>query len=82
MFMAYGKKQGIGAVFWVTFIIFGLLVLIGIFYWMLAKPNPVRHSPERPSGAIFVLPLQSAVPATMFLPQFDNAGPPETNSGL
>jgi hypothetical protein len=44
--MAHGKKEGVGGVFWITFIIFGLLVLIGIFYWMVMKPNPVRHSPE------------------------------------
>jgi hypothetical protein len=57
--MAYGKKEGIGAVFWATFIIFGLLVLIGIFYWMVAKPNPVRHSPEKPNGAVLIVPPRS-----------------------
>ncbi len=60
--MAYGKKEGIGAVFWVTFIIFGLLVLIGIFYWMVVKPNPVPHSPARPNGALFSNPLITPAP--------------------
>lgn len=57
----YGK-EGIGAVFWVTFIVFGLLVLIGLFIWMVRKPNPVPTSPERPSGAVWTEPARS-VPA-------------------
>ena len=47
--MAHGKKEGLGAVFVITAIVFGLAVLIGLFYWMVHKPSPVPHSPERPN---------------------------------
>jgi hypothetical protein len=56
--VAEGKKReraGIGAVFWITFIIFGLAVLIGIFYWVVMKPNPLPHSPERTGGTVVLV---------------------------
>lgn len=57
------KHEGVGAIFWVTAALFALLVLIGIFYWMLAKKLPTPHSPERPSSAIWSHPIPPGVGA-------------------
>jgi hypothetical protein len=46
--MARGKV-GLGAVFVATSIVFAIAVLIGLYYWMIDKPLPVPHSPERPN---------------------------------
>jgi hypothetical protein len=59
--MAIGKKAGMTGVFWVTFVVFGLLVLIGIFYWMVHQPNPVPHSPEQSSSVIWTEPIARSV---------------------
>jgi hypothetical protein len=58
--MATQRKEGIGAVFWVTFVVFGLLVLIGIFIWMLRKQSPLPNTPEHRNGAVLTAPLQNA----------------------
>ncbi len=57
--MPIQRKEGIGAVFWVTFILFGLLVLIGLFAWMIRKQKPIPNSPERPNGAVWTEPVRS-----------------------
>jgi hypothetical protein len=54
------RKQGIGAVFWVTFILFGLLILIGLFIWMVRKQGPMPTNPERRNGAVGTAPLNAA----------------------
>ena len=60
--MSKMKKEGLGAVFVAASLVFGLAILIGLFYWMIHKPNPVPHSPARPNGTVWVSPAPS--PAT------------------
>ncbi|HET8667956.1 MAG TPA: hypothetical protein VFM10_08250 [Terriglobales bacterium] len=56
--MASKQSAGAGGIFWITFILLGLLILIGISYWMIKKPNPVPHSPEKTNGAIWSKPVR------------------------
>jgi len=56
--MAKQGHAGAGGVFWITFVVLGLAILIGIFYWMVKERSPMPHSPERPSGALWSEPVQ------------------------
>ncbi len=58
-FMPSEKKAGVGAVFWITFIIFGLIALIGVFYWMIHKSSTIPHSPGQSSALFWVTPVNS-----------------------
>ena len=68
------RKAGIGAVFWITFILFGLLVLIGVFIWMFRR-HPLPTNPERPNSAIWTEPLRNAqVPYRVTTRHFARSG--------
>lgn len=53
------ERQGIGAIFWATFILFGLRVLMGLFYWMVHKQSPRPNAPKK-NGALWIAPVAAA----------------------
>ncbi len=40
------RHEGLGAMFYVTLLIFGLLIIIGVIFWMFQKGGGIRHSPD------------------------------------
>jgi hypothetical protein len=62
--MAKETNPGARGIFWITFVILGLGVLIGFFVWMVKSRNPLPHSPERPNGTVWSEPLPARTAAT------------------
>lgn len=48
---------GSGGIFWITFVVLGLGILVGFFIWMVKSRHQLPHSPERPNGTVWSEPL-------------------------
>jgi hypothetical protein len=46
-----GSRAGLGGTFYVTLIVLGLAVLVGLIFWMMLAGGGIRHSPQQRSAA-------------------------------
>lgn len=51
------QHAGTGGVFWITFVVLGLAILIGVFVLMIEANHGLPHSPERPNGELWSEPM-------------------------